>query len=84
MANIQGRYKHGVRDPDADALWRVRHLVRDKTVSKSACTQLVLRVVNRAPAWTSTKYGLDIQKKVWNEMTEVWRGVAPEVADIVL
>ncbi|KAJ6534666.1 hypothetical protein DFH09DRAFT_1249973 [Mycena vulgaris] len=27
--------------------------------------------------------GLRVQKQVWNEMVEVWRGVAPEVDDIV-
>ncbi|KAJ6582026.1 hypothetical protein B0H19DRAFT_1117321 [Mycena capillaripes] len=39
--------------------------------------------IRRPPAWTTTQFGLQVQKKVWNEMVEVWQGLAPEVADIV-
>ncbi|KAF8195287.1 hypothetical protein K438DRAFT_1760943 [Mycena galopus ATCC 62051] len=35
------------------------------------------------PAWTQSKEGLRVQAEVWAEMMEVWRGVCPEVADIV-
>ncbi|KAJ7327586.1 hypothetical protein DFH08DRAFT_884806 [Mycena albidolilacea] len=38
----------------------------------------------RQPAsWTCDKEGLDVQRRVWHEMVEVWCGVAPEVAAIV-
>ncbi|KAJ7742842.1 hypothetical protein B0H16DRAFT_1562530 [Mycena metata] len=39
--------------------------------------------IRRPPSWTCKKDGLLIQKKVWDEMVEVWRGIAPEVDNIV-
>ncbi|KAF8213732.1 hypothetical protein K438DRAFT_1957084 [Mycena galopus ATCC 62051] len=35
--------------------------------------------IRSPPAWTCKKDGLQLQKKVWDEMVEVWRGVAPEL-----
>ncbi|KAK7025037.1 hypothetical protein R3P38DRAFT_2708048 [Favolaschia claudopus] len=39
--------------------------------------------ITEPPSWTKTKRGLDLQAKVWSEMVEVWRAVAPEVIDLV-
>ncbi|KAK7025040.1 hypothetical protein R3P38DRAFT_3316638 [Favolaschia claudopus] len=39
--------------------------------------------VKEPPSWTKTPAGLSVQAKVWSEMTEVWREVAPEVANIL-
>ncbi|KAF7354615.1 hypothetical protein MSAN_01374900 [Mycena sanguinolenta] len=37
----------------------------------------------KPPSWTETKDGLKVQAKVWSEMVEVWRGVSPEVENLV-
>ncbi|KAJ7808982.1 hypothetical protein B0H14DRAFT_2608379 [Mycena olivaceomarginata] len=34
--------------------------------------------IRQPPAWTTKKDGLLIQKKVWDEMVEVWKGVSLE------
>ncbi|KAF7340146.1 hypothetical protein MVEN_01933100 [Mycena venus] len=39
--------------------------------------------IRSPPAWTCKKEGLQLQKKVWDEMIEVWRGVAPEIDNII-
>ncbi|KAJ7794075.1 hypothetical protein B0H14DRAFT_3497401 [Mycena olivaceomarginata] len=39
--------------------------------------------IRQPPAWTTKKDGLLIQKKVWNEMVEVWKGVSPDVENIL-
>ncbi|KAJ7180982.1 hypothetical protein C8R46DRAFT_1071093 [Mycena filopes] len=39
--------------------------------------------IRRPPSWTCKKEGLLMQRKVWDEMVEVWRGIAPEVDNIV-
>ncbi|KAJ7181011.1 hypothetical protein C8R46DRAFT_1071202 [Mycena filopes] len=36
-----------------------------------------------APAWTRTKEGLEVQIKLWSEMVDLWKGIAPEVSSIV-
>ncbi|KAJ7153619.1 hypothetical protein C8R46DRAFT_961396 [Mycena filopes] len=35
------------------------------------------------PAWTRTEKGLALQAKLWAEMMELWKGLAPEVSGIV-
>ncbi|KAJ7735645.1 hypothetical protein DFH07DRAFT_843487 [Mycena maculata] len=35
------------------------------------------------PSWVLTKEGLRVQKKVWDEMVDIWRGVSPDVDNIV-
>jgi len=38
----------------------------------------------RQPAsWTCDKEGLEVQKRVWHEMVEIWRRVTPEIAATV-
>ncbi|KAJ7135795.1 hypothetical protein C8R44DRAFT_729350 [Mycena epipterygia] len=39
--------------------------------------------IRQPPAWTCSKDGMQIQQKVWDEMVEVWRGVSPEMDNIV-
>ncbi|KAJ7117481.1 hypothetical protein C8R44DRAFT_738381 [Mycena epipterygia] len=39
--------------------------------------------IRQPPAWTRSKDGLEIQKKVWDEMVEVWRGVSLDVDNII-
>jgi len=39
--------------------------------------------VRQPPAWARSKDGFAVQQKVWDEMAEVWRGVTPEVDNIV-
>ncbi|KAJ7656345.1 hypothetical protein DFH06DRAFT_1473594 [Mycena polygramma] len=39
--------------------------------------------VTNPPSWTQKKEGLEVQAKVWSEMVEVWRGIAPEVEKLV-
>ncbi|KAJ7331042.1 hypothetical protein DFH08DRAFT_966783 [Mycena albidolilacea] len=39
--------------------------------------------IRQPPAWTTKKDGLLIQKKVWDEMVEVWKGVSPDVGNII-
>ncbi|KAF7371273.1 ATP-dependent DNA helicase PIF1 [Mycena sanguinolenta] len=39
--------------------------------------------IRQPESWTSNKEGLELQKRVWNEMVEIWCCVAPEVAAIV-
>ncbi|KAJ7625658.1 hypothetical protein FB45DRAFT_70295 [Roridomyces roridus] len=39
--------------------------------------------VRQPPKWACSKDGFEVQQKVWDEMVEVWRGVSPEVDDIV-
>ncbi|KAF7370345.1 hypothetical protein MSAN_00665900 [Mycena sanguinolenta] len=39
--------------------------------------------VEKPPAWTESKEGQRVQAAVWEEMVDLWRGVSPEVADIV-
>ncbi|KAJ7735789.1 hypothetical protein B0H16DRAFT_128083 [Mycena metata] len=36
-----------------------------------------------APSWTVTKPGLDLQRKLWSEMVELWTGIVAEVSRIV-
>ncbi|KAJ7714753.1 hypothetical protein B0H16DRAFT_1617929 [Mycena metata] len=33
--------------------------------------------------WSTSEDGLRVQKKIWNEMVEVWSAASPDVADIV-
>ncbi|KAF7370334.1 hypothetical protein MSAN_00664800 [Mycena sanguinolenta] len=39
--------------------------------------------VRRTVPWSVSDDGKRVQEKVWNEMVEVWRGVSPDVDDIV-
>ncbi|KAJ6519145.1 hypothetical protein C8R45DRAFT_950363 [Mycena sanguinolenta] len=39
--------------------------------------------VRRTVPWSVSDDGKHVQEKVWNEMVEVWRGVSPDVDDIV-
>ncbi|KAJ6517876.1 hypothetical protein C8R47DRAFT_97 [Mycena vitilis] len=39
--------------------------------------------IREPPPWCSDKAGLEVQRRVWHEMADVWRGVAPEVAEII-
>ncbi|KAJ6473125.1 hypothetical protein C8R45DRAFT_406992 [Mycena sanguinolenta] len=39
--------------------------------------------LTKPPSWTDTKDGLGVQTRVWSEMVEVWRGVSPEVKNIL-
>ncbi|KAJ6530002.1 hypothetical protein DFH09DRAFT_151650 [Mycena vulgaris] len=39
--------------------------------------------VRQPPSWTRKKDGMKVQKKVWDEMVEVWRGVSPDVDELV-
>ncbi|KAJ7809106.1 hypothetical protein B0H13DRAFT_2385454 [Mycena leptocephala] len=39
--------------------------------------------IRQPPSWCCDKEGLEVQSRVWHEMVEVWRGVAPEVATMV-
>ncbi|KAJ6472051.1 putative short-chain dehydrogenase [Mycena sanguinolenta] len=39
--------------------------------------------IRQPESWTSNKEGLEVQKRVWNEMVGVWCRIAPEVATIV-
>ncbi|KAJ6534665.1 hypothetical protein DFH09DRAFT_1043424 [Mycena vulgaris] len=39
--------------------------------------------IRRPSSWSRSKDGISVQKKVWAEMLNIWREVAPEVAGIV-
>ncbi|KAJ7192859.1 hypothetical protein B0H12DRAFT_1171513, partial [Mycena haematopus] len=39
--------------------------------------------VRQPASWASDKEGLEVQKRVWNEIVEIWSRVAPEVTTIV-
>ncbi|KAF7333452.1 ATP-dependent DNA helicase PIF1 [Mycena venus] len=39
--------------------------------------------VHPPPAWVTTKAGAHVQKRVWNEMVEVWGQISPEIDSIV-
>ncbi|KAJ6530073.1 hypothetical protein DFH09DRAFT_994706 [Mycena vulgaris] len=39
--------------------------------------------VRQPPAWTRKQDGMQVQKKVWDEMVEVWRGVSPDIDELV-
>ncbi|KAJ6552811.1 hypothetical protein B0H19DRAFT_949456 [Mycena capillaripes] len=39
--------------------------------------------IRQPPSWCLDKEGLEVQTRVWHEMVEVYRGVAPEIAEIV-
>ncbi|KAJ6534591.1 hypothetical protein DFH09DRAFT_118880 [Mycena vulgaris] len=39
--------------------------------------------VRHSPAWVRKKDGIKVQRKVWDEMVEVWRRVSPEVDELV-
>ncbi|KAJ7739822.1 hypothetical protein B0H16DRAFT_1758391 [Mycena metata] len=36
------------------------------------------------PSWTRTEKGLELQTKLWSEMVEVWKGIAPEVSSVLV
>ncbi|KAF7356347.1 hypothetical protein MVEN_00967000 [Mycena venus] len=39
--------------------------------------------IRQPSSWSRSKEGIRIQKQVWEEMLDVWRGVAPAVAEII-
>ncbi|KAF7345670.1 hypothetical protein MVEN_01586700 [Mycena venus] len=39
--------------------------------------------IRRPASWTCDKEGLEVQRRVWHEMVEVWQGVAPEIRAVV-
>ncbi|KAJ7854123.1 hypothetical protein B0H13DRAFT_2358602 [Mycena leptocephala] len=39
--------------------------------------------IRQPSSWSRSRDGLRVQKQVWNEMMDVWRRIAPEVAEII-
>ncbi|KAJ7735654.1 hypothetical protein DFH07DRAFT_1065014 [Mycena maculata] len=40
--------------------------------------------VRKPSSWSRSKAGIRVQEQLWSEMLEVWQGVSPEVAGIVV